>query len=153
MKQSFIFHHASLALLLLFSLSLFGQSKDVQKEELVKAQKIAFFTEKLNLSSDEAQLFWPVYNEYWQKKNKIIDDRRNAMKFCSENLEKLSDKEIERYGDMYINFHKQESDLLVEFNEKFKKVLTPEKVIKLYFADYEFKTYLLQQIRNAPKKE
>jgi Spy/CpxP family protein refolding chaperone len=134
-------------------LSLFGQTKDVQKEEMVKAQKIAFFTEKLNLTTEEAQLFWPVYNEYWQKKNKIIDDRRNAMKFCSENLEKLSDKEIERYGDLYINFHKQESDLLIEFNEKFKKVLTPEKVIKLYFADYEFKTYLLQQIRNAPKKE
>ncbi len=153
MKQLFIFYLTPIAFFILFSLSLFGQTKDVQKEEMVKAQKIAFFTEKLNLTTEEAQLFWPVYNEYWQKKNKIIDDRRNAMKFCSENLEKLSDKEIERYGDLYINFHKQESDLLIEFNEKFKKVLTPEKVIKLYFADYEFKTYLLQQIRNAPKKE
>ena len=153
MKQLFIFYLTPIAFFILFSLSLFGQTKDVQKEEMVKAQKIAFFTEKLNLTTEDAQLFWPVYNEYWQKKNKIIDDRRNAMKFCSENLEKLSDKEIERYGDLYINFHKQESDLLIEFNEKFKKVLTPEKVIKLYFADYEFKTYLLQQIRNAPKKE
>jgi hypothetical protein len=34
-----------------------------------------------------------------------------------------------------------------------KKVLSPEKVLRFYFADYEFKSYLLRQIRNAPKKE
>ncbi len=75
------------------------------------------------------------------------------MKFCSENMDKLSPKEIERYGDMYINFHKQESDLLLEYNIKFKEVLSPEKVMKLYLADYDFKTYLLRQIRNSSKKE
>jgi hypothetical protein len=75
------------------------------------------------------------------------------MSFCMENIDKLSPKEIERYGDMYINFHKQESDLLVEYNQKFKEVLPPEKVMRLYIADYDFKNYLLRQIRNAPNKE
>jgi len=130
-----------------------AQTKESDKEELVKAQKIAFFTEKLSLTADEAQKFWPVYNSYWERKNKIIEERRNAMKFCSENMDKLSPKEIERYGDMYINFHKQESDLLLEFNKKFKEVLSPEKVMKLYLADYDFKTYLLRQIRKSSDKE
>ena len=143
----------ALIAIILWSNTSYGQAKDSQKEELVKAQKIAFFTEKLNLSAEESQRFWPVYNEYWQRKNKIIEERRNAMKFCSENMTNLSAQEIERYGDMYINFHKQESELLLEFNEKFKKVLTADKVMKLYLADYDFKTYLLQQIRNSPKKE
>jgi hypothetical protein len=147
----------ALTFILLLSLlivreTLYGQAKDTQKEELVKAQKIAFFTEKLNLSTDEAQRFWPVYNDYWKRKDKIIEDRRNAMKFCSENMENLSAGEIEKYGDMYINFLKQESDLLIEFNEKFKKVLSPEKVMKLYLADYDFKTYLLKQIRDSKKE-
>jgi hypothetical protein len=132
---------------------LIAQTKSSDKEEQVKAQKIAFFTQKLSLTSEEAQKFWPVYNNYWERKNTIIDERKKAMAFCMENIDKLSPKEIERYGDMYINFHKQESDLLVEFNQKFKEVLPPEKVMKLYIADYEFKNYLLRQIRNAPKKE
>jgi hypothetical protein len=133
--------------------TLLAQTKSSEKEEQVKSQKIAFFTQKLNLTSDEAQRFWPVYNNYWERKNSIIDERKKAMAFCMENIDKLSPKEIERYGDMYINFHKQESDLLIEFNQKFKEVLPPEKVMRLYIADYDFKNYLLRQIRNAPNKE
>ncbi len=129
-----------------------AQTKSSEKEDLVKSQKIAFFTEKLSLTPEEAQRFWPVYNSYWERKNQIIEERKKAMKFAADNMEKLSPKEIERYGDMYINFHKQESDLLVEYNKKFKEVLPPEKVMKLYQADYDFKTYLLRQIRNSPSK-
>ena len=130
-----------------------SKKNDEDRSEQIKVQKIAFFTEKLNLTAEEAQIFWPVYNEYWQRKNTIIEERRAAMQFCAENIEKLSEEEIERYADMYINFHKQESDLLIEFNEKFKEVLPASKVMKLYLADYEFKTYLLKQIRNSNKEE
>lgn len=153
MKTLIPFFTIAITLILLGSNPLSAQTKTSDKEELVKAQKIAFFTEKLSLTAEEAQKFWPVYNSYWEKKNKIIEERRNAMKFCAENMDKLSPKEIERYGDMYINFHKQESDLLLEFNKKFKEVLSPEKVMKLYLADYDFKTYLLRQIRNSSEKE
>jgi len=132
---------------------LMSQSKDSDREESIKAKKIAFFTEKLNLTPEEAQRFWPVYNDYWKKKNRIIEDRRSLMKECSEKMGRLSAKETERYADQYIKSHKLEAELLQEFNEKFKRVLPVDKVMKLYFADHEFKTYLLQQIRNAPKKE
>lgn len=145
-----------LALVLL--LSLFGsilvscsKKKSEDKSEMVKAQKIAFFTEKLNLTPEEAQLFWPVYNEYWRKKNELIEERKAAMQFCAENINKLSEEELGRYTDMYINFHKRESDLLIEFNAKFKEVLPNQKVMKLYLADYDFKTYLLKQIRKSGK--
>ncbi|HNS29225.1 MAG TPA: hypothetical protein PKL52_01715 [Tenuifilaceae bacterium] len=153
MKRLIYITFACLGLLLVGNSTLFGQSKDSQKEERVKAQKIAFFTEKLNLTPEEAQQFWPVYNEYWEKKDKIINERREAMKYCNENIDNLSDKEMEKYNDMYIDFLKQESDLLIDFSKKLKKVLSPEKVLRFYFADYEFKSYLLRQIRNAPKKE
>lgn len=130
-----------------------AQTKESDRDDQIKSQKIAFFTEKLSLTSEEAQKFWPVYNDYWKRKNKIIEDRKVLMKQCSDNLDKLTAAETERYADQYINSHKLESDLLDEFNQKFKKVLPVEKVMKLYFADHEFKTYLLQQIRNSSKKE
>lgn len=142
-------------LLIIFTLSIVFSSckKNSQKsEEQLKAQKIAFFTQKLELTPAEAENFWPVYNEYWAKKNRIIDEKRTAMKFCSKNLEQMSDEEITKYADMYINFQKQESDLLIEFNDKFKKVLPPKKVLKLYQTDYDFKTYLLQQIKKSGNK-
>ncbi len=123
--------------------------KHEKSEEMLKAEKVAFFTKKLNLTPKEAEGFWPVYNEYWKRKNQIIDNKRTAMKYCSKNIEHMTDEEIIKYSDMYINFQKLESDLLIEFNEKFKKVLPPAKVLKLYQTDYDFKTYLLQQIKKS----
>ena len=41
-------------------------------ENIIKSQKIAFFTDKIGLSPEEAQVFWPIYNDYWDKKNTII---------------------------------------------------------------------------------
>lgn len=140
-------------ILILVSLILFSCKSKVEKgEEELKAEKVAFFNKKLNLTKEEADLFWPVYDEYWVKKNQIYDNRRSAMKYCGKNLEKLSDEEITKYADMYVNFKKEESDLLVEFNDKFKKVLPPTKVFLLYQTDYEFKNYLLKQIQNSGNK-
>ncbi|HUW06184.1 MAG TPA: hypothetical protein VMW01_07970 [Williamwhitmania sp.] len=121
------------------------------KAELVKAQKIAFFTQKLNLTPDEAQRFWPVYNEYWSRKNIIIADRRETMAYCQKNLSRMSSKEIKAYADKYVGFQKKEADLLLEFNLKFQKVLPVEKVMKLYQADNDFKNWLLQQIKEGGK--
>lgn len=142
-------------ILFLIPLMLFVSScktKETKNKEMLKAEKIAFFTEKLNLTPTESELFWPVYNEYWERKNQLIANKRTAMKFCSQNLDDMSDEEIVKYADMYVNFQKQESDLLVEFNQKFKTVLPPKKVLKLYQTDYDFKTYLLQQIKKSGKK-
>lgn len=149
MKRFFLI---TTALCLALTINVLGQS-NTEKEDLVKAQKIAFFTEKLRLTPEEAQEFWPVYNNYWKKKNVIVEERKKAMQYCSDNMDRMSSKEIERYGDMYINFLKQESDLLIEYNKKFKKLLSPDKIMKLYQADYDFKTYLLRQIRNSPSKK
>lgn len=126
--------------------------KQEKSEEKLKEEKVAFFNQKLDLTTQESEDFWPVYNEYWKRKNQIYDDKRTAMKYCSKNIDRMTNEEIIKYADMYINFQKQESELLIEFNEKFKKVLPPKKVFVLYKTDYEFKTYLLQQIKNSGKK-
>lgn len=137
----------------IFIISFSSCQKSTKKsEQELKAQKIAFLTKKMELTPAEAEKFWPVYNEYWNRKYKIIGEKRSAMKYCMENIDRMKDDEIAKYGDMYVNFQKQEADLLVEFNEKFKEILPPSKVFKLYNSDYEFKNYLLQQIKKSGEK-
>ena len=121
-------------------------------EDQLKAQKIAFFTEKLNLTPQEAEKFWPVYNEYWDRKNQIIKEKRAAMNYSEENINKLTDGEVTKYVDLYINFQKHETDLLIEFNDRFKSVLPHSKVLKLYQTDYDFKNYLIRQLKESRQK-
>lgn len=139
----------------LLSASLFAQTDQTksEKEEELRFQKIAFFTDKIGLTADEAQVFWPIYNEYWAKKNKIISARKKKMTYFSENIDKLSNDEMIKYADQYINYEMQLAKLLDEYHHKFKEILPIEKVMKIYLADYEFKTYLLKKIRESGKDE
>jgi hypothetical protein len=130
-----------------------AQESKSDKEQEIKSQKIAFFTDKMGLTPEEAQVFWPVYNDYWAKKNKIIADRKDKMTYFANNSENMNNDEMVQYADQYIKYEMQLAELLDEFHVKFKKILPIEKVMKIYLADYEFKTYLLKKIRESGKDD
>lgn len=129
-----------------------AQDTKSDKEQEIKAQKIAFFTEKIGLTPAEAEKFWPVYNDYWAVKNKIIAERKDKMTYFSENSDKMTEAELIKYANDYINYETQLAELLSEYHVKFKKILPIEKVMKIYLADYEFKTYLLKRIKDSGKE-
>lgn len=130
-----------------------GQEKDHPANEYVTSQKIAFFTEKIGLTPEEAEKFWPVYNAYWKKKNAIIEERQNKMSHYSKKQENLSPEEMEELADSYIHQEVQKAQLLKEYHEKFKNILPIHKVMKIYKADYQFKEYLLEKIRKSGEKK
>ena len=113
----------------------------------IKAWKVAFFTEQLDLSPEEAQKFWPVYNEYDNKLEEIRKKRRQERKIAKENLDEMDDKEIEALVDSEMAFRQKELDLQKEYHSKFKSVLTPRKVAKLYAAEEQFKVILVKRMQ------
>ncbi|MFP4448482.1 MAG: hypothetical protein ACLFPH_07080 [Bacteroidales bacterium] len=134
---------------LLLSISAAGQEdKNQSIREQIQTEKIAFFTEKIGLTLQEAEKFWPVYNEYWDKKNKIDEEREKSMNAYLNNPEIFSRKEIEELVDNYVDYRMQKAELLKEYHKKFKEVLPVEKVVRVYVADYDFKAYLLNKIKN-----
>lgn len=138
--------------LLLFSTQSWAQEDSKkQQEEKIKAQKIAFFTEKIGLTPDEAEEFWPIYNRYWQQKNKITAARKKDMSYFSKYGDSMSKSELESYAQRYVDYELQLGQLIFTYHEKFCSILPIEKVMRLYMADYEFKTYLLRLLRDKGK--
>jgi len=115
--------------------------------EQIETEKIAFFTEKIGLTLKEAERFWPVYNEYWDKKNAILQERKQKMNAYLNGTRTFSNKELEELADSYVDYRMQKAKLLEEYHEKFKEVLPVEKVMRVYMADYDFKSYLLKKIK------
>tara|TARA_R110002050_G_scaffold109799_1_gene221376 strand:+ start:109181 stop:109654 length:474 start_codon:yes stop_codon:yes gene_type:complete len=116
-----------------------------QKREKIKAMKVEFITTKLDLSTDEAQKFWPVYNEFTDKLMAIEKGRRKMLK---ENADKeLSDAEINKLIAYNFDTDQKILDLKREYNEKFKKVLSVQKVGLLYQSEHMFKRELLHKMR------
>ncbi len=142
----------TLLTMLLFGLTSFAQpNKQCKHKEQIKAQKIAFLTNKLDLSVEEAQVFWPLYNEFEKKKDEIIDAQRNV--YASLEKDNLSDKELQSFVDKYIELETAQSKLLIEYHAKFKKVLSVRKLAILYSSDRMFKKELLKQLRNCPNSQ
>ena len=144
-----------LVVLLLVTMATKAQDSQTKsdKEQEIKSQKIAFFTDKIGLTPKEAEVFWPIYNDYWAKKNSIIADRKEKMSYFADHNENMSNEEMIKYADQYISYEMQLAELLDEYHKKFKKILPIDKVMKIYLADYEFKTYLLKKIRESGKED
>lgn len=93
----------------------------------IEALKIAYLTKKLNLSTDEAQRFWPIYNQYM---NEIRETRITAR----ENKEGVIPTE-----EKLLNIRKK-------YNGEFNKALSSEKVNTFFRAEKEFGTVLQKEL-------
>jgi hypothetical protein len=93
--------------------------------EQLEALKIAYLTRKLNLTSDEAQRFWPVYNQY--------------------NAELKSVRRESRGGD---ELDREEKLLSVrkKYQSEFSKALSPEKANDFFRAEKEFYGYVQKEL-------
>jgi len=107
-----------------------------QKKEKIEAIKAAFITNKLNLTTDEAQKFWPIYNQYHKELTDLFALRREARKNDDNSL----DEDLE-YDVKIITVRKK-------YKNEFLKVLTPEKTNQFYQAEREFREELIKQLKN-----
>ncbi|HQN98492.1 MAG: hypothetical protein XD81_0600 [Bacteroidetes bacterium 38_7] len=153
--------YASLMGLILFLIPFIGFAQPPQdksdKWEQIKAQKIAYLTAKLNLKPSESQEFWPIYNEYSEKRDKLLNEI--YPKLSKQELDKLmalSDKESAQRMDDYFAKQTQLLNLEKDYNARFRKILPDNKVFKLYMAEIMFKKELLDDMRRSkhgPKDE
>ena len=118
----------------------------------IQAQRVAFYTQQMNITPVEAQQFWPVYNEYLEKKNKLAAEKRKLTKFYTQNSGTMTENDIDVTINKYVMVAKEETQLFEDYNKRFRKILPAKKVMRLYLAEIEFKTWLLGQIREKSNK-
>lgn len=121
------------AIALLISVPNFAQSKQEQKE----AARVAFITNYVGLTTDEAQKFWPIFNEL-QAERKALRKNHKPKK-DGRKIDEMTDAEVEKLVDGALNFKQEDLALAKKYHEKFKSVLPIKKVAKLYHAEKAFK--------------
>lgn len=125
-------------------------SKRDKRESKIKAQKIAFITKALDLTPDEAQKFWPLYNEFTSKNRALKNEfKKNRV------TKEISEDEAKRIINTYFDKEQQKLTLKKNYYDKFAMILPPSKVVKLHFAENRFKRKLLNRLkknRNRKRK-
>lgn len=108
-------------------------------EERIEAQRIAFITQRLSLSPQEAQVFWPVYNEYREKEKQLKESRSTR-----DDIAEMSETECGDYLGKMLDREQHELDLKRQYTERLKAVISAKKILRLYTAERMFKERLLQ---------
>lgn len=115
--------------------------------ERVEAMKVGFLTQRLNLTPEEAKVFWPVYNKYQDELETLRKSRRENLINAKQNFDEMSEKDVEKTVDSELGFRQSELDLQKKYHGQFKQVLPIKKVAKLYKAEEDFKRELLDRIK------
>ncbi len=133
----------------------FGQEKKESREK-IKALKVSYFTEELQLSSTEAQKFWPVYNAHEEKMDNLRNqwrvDIRNKIKDAG-NLEGLTEIEAKKLVLMNEDLGKKMISEKEDFLKKVSQFLPYKKILKLHISEREFGRKLMRKYGKDKKKK
>ena len=127
---------------LISTLTVFAQPKNNRIKERVEAQRVGFITQRLSLTPEESQQFWPVYNQYTEKMQQI----RQSVKL-DQQIDEMNDADTEKLIMAQMDKESRELDLKKEYYQKLKKVISVKKIAKLYKAERDFKGELLKQLQ------
>jgi hypothetical protein len=151
MKQ--IIFLLTLGIFLITQINVSAQRSEESKKrwEKYRAEKVAFLTTNLDLTPEEAQNFWPIYNKMDKEKSEAQRKRRELEHKVRDAGETLSDEDIVKLTREFAMTMEKEGALPNKYNEEFLKILPPQKVLKMYKVEGEFRMHMIKRYRDQRK--
>jgi len=119
-------------------------------QQRIKAQKVAFITERLDLSPKEAQQFWPIYNAHeteMEMLRHIAREKRHKI-----NVDKLTESEAKVALTEMMAFEREKQRMKYDLVESLLTVISAKKIIALKSAEDAFKKKLFDIIKQRREK-
>lgn len=117
------------------------------RREKIKTLKVAFITERLSLTSEEAQAFWPIYNEHEKNTQMIRRKERLEIQAKLLDMDLLTDAEANDLLDQLVAFEQEKQRLHIAFLDRISRVISPKKTLLLIKAEEDFKRRLLREMQ------
>lgn len=117
-----------------------------------EAEKAAFITEQLELTPEEAQLFWPVYNKVQGEQRDAFREVR-ARKRALRDAVKAGkpDAEISRLLEDWLSAEGSMKNPMYEHRAEFRKILGESKTAKLYLSEEAFRNRAIRNLAGGGK--
>ena len=116
----------------------------------MRSEKIAFLTSEIGLTPEEAQAFWPIYNKAEAEQSSAFEATMKAFRALEEAVrQKKSESEISRLLDEYTSAVSKSETVSVKYVAQYKKVLSAEKVAKLFLAEERFRNNQIHRLQGG----
>lgn len=151
-----------LSIAFITSANVYSQQRNNIDIDRVKSHKIAFITNKLNLTAKEAQVFWPVYNAHEKLMSQYRRDEINAMKMVVKNPERpylskknfdnISEDEAKKIYSIVTNLRNKTHQENQNYMSKLTTILSYKKILKLQASEREFRKELFRKLKQTRKR-
>lgn len=138
-------------IVVMISMSAIAQKGD--KRERIKVLKVAFITEQLDLTTEESQVFWPIYNTFEKETNTIrFKEIRDIRKEIRDNLETMTDADASTLIKRLNKAENRMHELRLELSDKLKNVIPAKKIIRLKIAEDDFRRKMLNEFKRRKRE-
>ncbi|MFN3952455.1 MAG: hypothetical protein ACK4KT_08645 [Thermaurantimonas sp.] len=144
---------AALLLLIVFPLHAQNDRLSQKARNRMESMRIGIITSKLNLKPDEAEKFWPLYNEYRKKLDKILADRMQLIEsryLPEDSISNISDAEAEKILGSILKLNNEYAQTQSEYYNRFRKLIGTKRTLDLYLAEVQFKRAIVRELRENP---
>ncbi|MCB9034382.1 MAG: Spy/CpxP family protein refolding chaperone [Chitinophagales bacterium] len=119
---------------------------DKPSKEKIEALKIGFITQRLDLTEEQAQKFWPIYNQFEAEKKAL---RKNTIGDIDKEkpIDEMTEAEVTNLINKHLEFKTKDVELTKKYIAQFKTVLNNKQVAKLITAEDNFKKMLINHAK------
>ncbi|MEQ8583032.1 MAG: hypothetical protein RIC30_11155 [Marinoscillum sp.] len=128
---------------ILTSIGLWAQSPSTM--ERVEAAKIALITERLELTPEQAEKFWPIYREFSEQQRTLRKEFNDLR--TNHNPQTASEEENKKMLEMGMQIKERQLGLERTYSERMQQVITTRQLMSLRKAEDDFKEMLMKRIR------
>ncbi|WP_143304584.1 hypothetical protein [Chitinophaga vietnamensis] len=123
-----------------------AQQPNDDAAEKIKALQVAYLAKSLDLTPDEAQKFWPVYNSYTREVEQLITERRMSKQQDKTGMN--SDEVARKKMDDELGYEKRMLDIKSRYTNEFQRVLPPRKAGNVFKSEREFRNIMINHLNN-----
>lgn len=116
------------------------QVHDNEIKDRIRAAEIAYLSQKLDLTPDEAQKFWPLYNQYTREVEVLIAERRKHNKAVQQDHQPTETDEL--------GYERRMLDIKTHYSQEFQKVLPAAKADNVFRSEREFRNQLIRTMKD-----
>ena len=114
-----------------------------------KQEKMDYFNEKMDLTEQQKEAFWPIYDDHFNRVMKIHEDEKSLLGYFSSNAEHLTEKEVDETIKKKFDIQQQKLDLEIQYHDKFVQAIGKKKTMIMYTLERDYRMHVLRKFRGG----
>lgn len=150
-KQNIIMRNTFFILVILFGVSFLVKAQSPEQMEKIEAARIALITERLELSPEQAERFWPIYREFTDQRRGILQDLRDLRQQSAS--EGINEDERKSLLEKAHNLRQKELNLERDYSERLMRIISAQQLASLRKAETDFTRILLERLEQRKDQQ